>query len=308
MVVVNMDPLHYWQLKWGMWSILHDRQQTAVHHLLSTLQVTLEASLAQQFSQQDRKAHSFLKRASSWTSSWTCISSKFDLSTAFNYTHLKNNVTTLNLPNILWSSLFHLQLAELFQNYSLEQHWNCVLCTTESLRDSSRPQESILETTLSSLRIPPTSPWNKHTSCRKSPRVSKSSKPAQIHNSTYNESYIEYIQGCSYWLFYVDEFSSWARQQQVEARGHPCCSRKFTVSFSMRYSKWVNEWVSEKVIRKDKDNDNRSQWHWFATQETDDSERFLFNFYIAATPKSLLTLATINLLISWRHSDRSSRS
>lgn len=93
MVVINLDPLHYWQLRWGMWSVLHDRQQTAVQYLLSTLQVTLEASLAQQFSQQEGKAHSFLKRA--WKpSSWTAFPPNLVWVSTFNYTHLKTNVST----------------------------------------------------------------------------------------------------------------------------------------------------------------------------------------------------------------------
>lgn len=182
MVVINLDPLHYWQLRWGMWSVLHDRQQTAVQCLLSTLQVTLEASLAQQFSQQEGKAQSFLKRA--WKpSSWTAFPPNLVWVSTFNYTHLKTKCEHSHLPNILWSSLFHLQLAELFPDYSLRQHWNCVLCTTEGLQDSSRPQKSILETVLSSLRIPPASPWSKHTSSRKS-------QPGVSQNHLYQPQYI----------------------------------------------------------------------------------------------------------------------
>lgn len=179
--VINWGPLHYWQLKWGMWSVLHERQLTDLHHLLSTLQVTLRASLPQQFSEQQGNAHSFLERALK-ISSWTAFPPNLIWVSVFIYTHLKYNVTTPNLPNILWSSLFHLQLAKLFPAYSLGQHWNCILCTTESLHDSCHPQESILGNVLSSLRIPPTSPWNKRNSCRKSPGL------PQIH--LYQPQYI----------------------------------------------------------------------------------------------------------------------
>lgn len=111
------------------------------------------------------------------------ISSKFGLSIHIQLHSLEDQCEHSHLPNILWSSLFHLQLAELFPDYSLRQHWNCVLCTTEGLQDSSRPQKSILETVLSSLRIPPASPWSKHTSSRKS-------QPGASQNHLYQPQYI----------------------------------------------------------------------------------------------------------------------